>query len=59
MFLAELCDSLRDGGLPRPSGTIEPHNESAIVNFLRDPVHDLVQDGFAGVFVAFWWIAAF
>ena len=59
VFLAELCDSLRDGGLPRPSGTVEPHNESIRVDLVPDPVHDLVQDRFPGVFVAFRWIAAF
>jgi len=59
MFLTELCDSLRNGGLPRPSGTIEPHNETVRVDLPLDPVHDLVQDGFAGVFVAFRWIIAF
>ena len=58
MFLTELCDSLSDGGLPRTSGTIEPHNESVRVNLLPDPVHDLAQDGFPGVFVTFRWIAA-
>ena len=59
MFLAELCDSLRDGGLPRPSGTVEPHHESICLDLLHDPVHDLVQDGFPGAFVAFRWITAF
>jgi len=55
---SELCDGLYDGGLPRTSGTVEPHNESIHVDLL-DPVHDLVQDGFPGVFVTFQWIAAF
>jgi len=58
MFLAELCDSLCDGGLPGTSGTVEPHNEGVRLDFLLDPVHDLVQDGFAGVWVAFRWITA-
>ena len=57
MFLTELCDSLRDGGLPRNSGTVEPHNESVRVDFLPDPVHDFVQDGPPGMFVTFRWVA--
>ena len=59
MSFAKLCDSLRNGGLPRTSGTVEPHDESVRVDLLLDPVHDLVQDGFPGVFVAFRWIATF
>ena len=58
MLLAKFCDGLRDGGLPRTSGTVEPHNESIRVDLPPDPVHDLVQDGFPGVFVTFRWIAA-
>ena len=57
-FIADLCDSLRDGGLPSPSSTEEPHHESVSVDLLLDPVHDLLQDGFAGVFVAFRWVTA-
>ena len=58
VFLAELSDSLRDGRLSRPSGTVEPHNKSIVVDLLHNPVHDLVQNGLAGVFVASRRIAA-
>jgi hypothetical protein len=58
MFIAQLCDSLRDGRLPSPSGTVEPYYEGLGVDFPHDPVHDLLQDGFAGVFVALRWITA-
>ena len=58
VFLAELCDSLCNGGLPRPSGTIESHNETITVDLFHDPVHDLAQDGLTSVFVTFRWIAA-
>ena len=58
-FFAVLCDSLRDGGLPSASGTVKPHYESVCVNLLHDPVHDLLEDGFAGVFVTFRWVTSF
>ena len=49
VFLAEIYDSLYNGELPCPSGTVEPHNETVCVDLLPDPVHDLVHDGFTAV----------